>query len=293
MARRWQLKLIDRMTKIDRRIIYFILALVVILPLVFPSVLKVKPMAPVETLYNAVDNIPEDKALILDCSYAPQIKPEVEPMAIAVLRHAFAKRKKTLVLVLYVQMIGLAQKALTQVTEEFNVKAETYEDSIIYGRDYVFLGWTPPPLIPMLGMGESITAVYPVDYYGNQTDTLGLMQQIRNYNDVGILVCLSGSAIPKSWVAYAQNRFGVAVGVGCTAVSGADFYPYYQTGQFTGLMVGMKGAAEYEELVEENLKVEEKRMASEAMLSLTYAHVIIMLFIIIGNIGFFFQRRRK
>jgi len=287
------MKLIDRMTRIDRRIIYFILALVVILPLVFPTVLKVKPMAPVESLYEAVDNIPADKALILDCSYAPQIKPEVEPMAIAVLRHAFARRKKTLVLVLYVQMLGLAQKALTQVTEEFNVKAETYEDSIIYGRDYVFLGWTPPPLIPMLGMGESITAVYPADYYGNQTDTLELMQQIRNYNDVGILVCLSGSAIPKSWVAYAQNRFGVAVGVGCTAVSGADFYPYYQTGQFTGLMVGMKGAAEYEELVEENLKVAEKRMASEAMLSLTYAHVIIMIFIIIGNLGFFFQRRRK
>jgi hypothetical protein len=281
------------MTRIDRRIIYFILALVVILPLVFPTVLKVKPMAPVEALYEAVDKIPADKALILDCSYAPQIKPEVEPMAVAVLRHAFARRKKVLVLVLYVQMLGLAQKALTQVTGEFNVKAETYEDSIIYGRDYVFLGWTPPPLIPMLGMGESITAVYPADYYGNQTDTLELMQQIRNYNNVGILVCLSGSAIPKSWVAYAQNRFGVAVGVGCTAVSGADFYPYYQTGQFTGLMVGMKGAAEYEELVEENLKVAEKRMASEAMLSLTYAHVIIMIFIIIGNIGFFFQRRRK
>ncbi len=287
------MKLIDRMTRIDRRIIYFILALVVILPLVFPTVLKVKPMAPVEALYEAVDKIPADKALILDCSYAPQIKPEVEPMAVAVLRHAFARRKKVLVLVLYVQMLGLAQKALTQVTGEFNVKAETYEDSIIYGRDYVFLGWTPPPLIPMLGMGESITAVYPADYYGNQTDTLELMQQIRNYNNVGILVCLSGSAIPKSWVAYAQNRFGVAVGVGCTAVSGADFYPYYQTGQFTGLMVGMKGAAEYEELVEENLKVAEKRMASEAMLSLTYAHVIIMIFIIIGNIGFFFQRRRK
>ena len=287
------MKLIDRMTKIDRRIIYLVLALVVILPLVFPTALKVKPMTPVEKLYDAVDNIPEGKALILDCSYAPQIKPEVEPMVIAVLRHAFAKRKKVLVLALYVQMLGLAQKALTQVTEEFNSVAQTNADSIIYGRDYVFLGWTPPPLIPMLGMGESIIGVYPADYYGNQTDTLELMQYIKNYNDVGILVCLSGSAIPKSWVAYAQNRFGVAVGVGCTAVSGADFYPYYQTGQFSGLMVGMKGAAEYEELVEEKLQVKEKRMASESMLSLTYAHVIIMIFIIIGNVGFFFQRRRK
>jgi len=283
----------ERLMKIDRRIIYAILLTVVTLPLVFPSVLKVTPMTPVEKLFTAVDNTTDDKALILDCSYAPQIKAEVEPMAIAILRHAFRTRKKILVLSLYVEMIGLATRAINQVVEEFNSSVQTYEDSIIYGRDYVFLGWQPPPIVPMLGMGESISNIYVVDYYGNQTDTLQMMGKIRNYNDISILVALSGSSIPISWVAYAQNRYGLQVGVGCTAVSGADFYPYYQTGQFTGLMVGMKGAAEYEELVEVNYGVEGRRIASEAMLSLTYAHLAIMLFIIIGNIGFFLHRRKK
>ncbi len=287
------MKIYERLNKIDRRIIYAILFVVVTLPLIFPSVLKVTPMTPVENLFTAVDKTTDDKALILDCSYAPQIKAEVEPMAIAVLRHAFKTRKKILVLSLYVEMIGLATRALNQVVEEFNSVAETYEDSIIYGRDYVFLGWQPPPIVPMLGMGESISNIYVVDYYGNQTDTLLMMQRIRNYNDISILVALSGSRIPISWVSYAQNRYGLQVGVGCTAVSGADFYPYYQTGQFTGLMVGMKGAAEYEELVEANHGVKGRRVASEAMLSLTYAHLIIMLFIVIGNIGFFLHRRKK
>jgi hypothetical protein len=287
------MKLHDIFMKIDRRIIYGILFVVVTLPLIFPSVLKVTPMTPVEKLFTAVDNTPDDKALILDCSYAPQIKAEVEPMAIAVLRHAFETRKKILVLSLYVEMIGLATRAINQVVEEFNSVAETHQDSIVYGRDYVFLGWQPPPIVPMLGMGESISNIYVVDYYGNQTDTLPMMQRINNYNDISILVALSGSRIPISWVAYAQNRYGLQVGVGCTAVSGADFYPYYQTGQFTGLMVGMKGAAEYEELVEANYGVKGRRVASEAMLSLTYAHLIIMLFIVIGNIGFFLHRRRK
>ena len=49
----------------------------------------------------------------------------------------------------------------------------------------------------------------------------------------------------------------------------------------------------YEELVETNHGVKGRRVASEAMLSLTYAHLIIMLFIVIGNIGFFLHRRRK
>lgn len=287
------MKFHERLLKIDRRIIYAILFIVVTVPLVFPSVVKVTAMTPVERLFRAVDNTPPDKAVILDCSYSPQIKAEVEPMAIAVLRHAFKTRKKILVISLYVEMIGLATRAINQVAEEFNSVAETHADSIIYGRDYVFLGWQPPPIVPMLGMGESIANIYVVDYYGNQTDTLQMMQRVRNYNDISILVALSGSRIPISWVAYAQNRYGLPVGVGCTAVSGADFYPYYQTGQFTGLMVGMKGAAEYEELVEANHGVKGRRIASEAMLSLTYAHLIIMLFIVIGNIGFFLQRRKR
>lgn len=287
------MKFIKFLTRIDRRIVYLILALAVILPLVFPRAEKVTPMRPVARLFEAIDTIPEEKGLILDVGYAPQIKAECEPMAVAILRHAFKNRTKVLIVSLYVQMIGLAQRVLTQVTDEFNSVAVSRADSIIYGRDYVFLGWQPPPIIPMLGMGESITAVYPVDNYGNQTDTLEIMEDIRSYNNIGILVTLSGSRIPISWVAYAQNRFGVQVGVGCTAVSAADFYPYFQTGQFSGLMVGMKGAAEYEELVYSEKGVAGRRIASEAVLPLTFSHIVIIVFIIIGNIGYFLERRRK
>jgi len=287
------MKLLNILTQLDRRIIYLILAIVVILPLIFPSIEKVRVMPPVEKLYRAVDDVPETKALIIDFDYDPQSQPELEPMGFALLRHAFTKRIKVLALSLYVQPLGLAQKALSQVTEEFNRQSQTNADSIIYGRDYVFLGWQPPPLIPILGMGESITNVYKTDYYGNKTDTLKLMVRIKNYNDVGLLVSISPSSIPVSWVAYAQNRFGLKVGAGVTAVSASDFYPYLQTGQFSGLMVGMKGAAEYEELIEKRLNIKARRRASEALPSLTYAHLVIMLFIIIGNIGYFIQRRRR
>ena len=287
------MKFIERLTAIDRRIIYLVLAIVVVIPLISRSPERVRVMPPVEKLYNAVDVIPKDKVLIIDFGYAPQDMPELEPMGFALLRHAFEKRIKVLALCLYVQPLGLAQKALTQVTEEFNSVAQSNADSIIYGRDYVFLGWQPPPLIPMLGMGISITNVYPGDYYGNKTDTLPLMKHVKNYNDVALLVSLSAGSIPRSWIAYAQNRFGVAVAAGVTAVSAADFYQYYQTGQFTGLMAGMKGAAEYEELVETRLGIEKSRKASEALPSLTYGHLVMIVFIIIGNIGYFVQRKRR
>ena len=287
------MKIIEILTNIDRRIIYLILIAVVILPLLFPSVQRVRVMPPVEKLYYAIDTISAEKAVIVDFDYEVQTAPELDPMGIAILRHVFKRRIKLLVLSLYVQPLGLAQNALTQVTEEFNSVAQTNADSIIYGRDYVFLGWVPPPLVPILGMGESITNVYTVDYYGNQTDTLPLMEEITNYNDIALLVSLSGSDIPRWWVAYAQSRFGLAVGAGITAVSASEFYPYLQTGQFSGMLVGMKGGAEYEEMVERTLEIKLRRKASEALLSLTYAHLVMILFIVIGNIGYFVKRRKK
>jgi len=203
-------------------------------------------MTPVAKLFNAVDAIPDDRILMMDFDYDPQTLPEMEPMGIALLRHAFQKRIRVAVLSLYVQPLGLAKRALDQVTEEFNQRATSHADSIIYGRDYVFLGWQPPPIVPLLGMGISITNVYTRDYYGYRTDSLPMMRRVRNFNDVGILVSLSGATAPLWWIAYSQTRFGVAVGAGITAVSASEFYQYYQTGQFSGLMIGMKGAAEYE-----------------------------------------------
>lgn len=283
--------ILDYLTKVDRRIIYLIIAVVVILPLILPQPQRVRVMPPTEKLFHTVDTIPDDKILMIDFDYDPQTMPENEPMAIALLRHAFKKRIKVAVLSLYVQPLGLAVRALEQVTTEFNARAQTREDSIIYGRDYVLLGWQPPPIVPLLGLGISISNVYPTDYYGYRTDSLPVMQGIKNFNDVGILVSISGGNAPLWWVGYSQVRYGVAVGAGLTAVSASDFFIYYQTGQFSGLMVGMKGAAEYEEMVKA-LEVPGRRKASEALGSLTAAHLAIMAFIIIGNIGYLVRRRR-
>ncbi|UCD18786.1 MAG: hypothetical protein JSU64_04995 [candidate division WOR-3 bacterium] len=287
------MNIIEKLSKLDRRIVYFVLAIAVLLPLVIPSAQKVRVMTPVAKLFKAVDATPDDKIVILDFDYDPQTLPEIEPMGVALLRHAFKRKIKVAVLSLYVQQLGLAKKALDQVTEEFNSRAESYADSIIYGRDYVFLGWQPPPIVPLLGMGISITNVYTQDYYGLRTDSLPMMRKVKNFNDVGILVSLSGTTAPLWWVSYSQTRFGVAVAAGITAVSASEFYQYYQTGQFSGLMVGMKGAAEYEEMVESNLLLKDRRKASEALGSLTAAHLTMIAFIVIGNAGYLIRRRRN
>jgi len=79
----------------------------------------------------------------------------------------------------------------------------------------------------------------------------------------------------------------VAVGAGNTAVQAPLAYPYLDTGQLTGLLGGMKGGAEFEELVGH------KARATMSMTSQTMAHIFVMLFIVVGNVAYFATRKKS
>jgi hypothetical protein len=287
-----------KLQAIDRRWIYLVVWLVVMVPLIFPFKIRPVAMPPVQNLFTYIDTMPENKALIVSVDYTPDTQAELQPMLVALLRHAFAIHRRVGMLAMAVQGLGIGEDAIRQVTSEFNTHSKTNADSVLNGRDYVYWGWTTPPITVMLGMGERITRVFPVDYYGNKTDTMPITRYLKNYDDAGILVSIAASSTPLSWINLAQTQFGIHLGCGITAVSAADYYPYVNSGQFSGMLAGMKGAAEYEELLEGRMAKNGmdwhlRRKGTEAMSSQTAAHLAIMAFIIIGNIGFFITRRRK
>ena len=71
---------------------------------------------------------------------------------------------------------------------------------------------------------------------------------------------------------------------GCTAVSAPEYYAYMSTNQLTGLLGGLAGAAEYEQLVEV------KGTATRGMDGQSLAHLAIIFFILLGNVLQFFGR---
>jgi len=283
----------ERLLTLDRRVIFLIMALVIALPIVFPFGLPTEVTERTERLFDTIDATTKDQAVLLSTDYTPQTEPELHPMYISILRHCFARKIRVLMVTLYIEAAGLMDVGLHEVMDEFNARATSHEDSIIYGRDVVFLGWKPPPIIPILAMGQDIAGFYQQDFYEQETATMPVMQGIKNYRDISVVVAFSSGSSPLWFVQFAQTRFGVEVGAGVTAVSVADFYPYLESGQFCGLLGGMKGAAEYEELVELRVGVPGRRRATEGMSSQSAAHLAIMVFVIIGNIGYFASRRKR
>jgi hypothetical protein len=285
----------EKLLTIDRRIIFIAMAVAIIIPLIVGMKLPVGEQKMTRSLFDVVDSIDiKKKALMVSTDYAPQTEAENQPMTIALIRHGLARHCRVIVISFYAESIGLAKAAVDQVINEFNSRPGVAPaDSVVYGRDVVLLSWVPPPIVPILSMGQSITGVYKTEFDGADTRTLPIMQGIRSYDDIGIVVAVSGASSPQWFVQFAQPRYGVKVGAAVTAVSAPDLYPYYTSGQFSGMLGGMKGAAEYENLIQQKYRVGGRQRAMEGMGAQSVGHLVIMAFVVIGNIGYFVARRRQ
>ncbi|HTW91529.1 MAG TPA: hypothetical protein VMH22_07445 [bacterium] len=279
------MKFFQSLLKIDRRIIYIVMGVLVMLPLVKPLGLGVTSGPRARAIFDAIDSLPAGKTVLVAVDFDPASMPELYPMLVAVMRHAFAKDLKVLLCGLWVTGSGLADQAVQTIPKEYNK---------VYGKDVVYLGWKTGVDAVILGMGENIKSVYPVDYYGHKLDSLPMMQEVQRLRDIPIAFAISaGTPGYQDWLLYAQARYGMRVGAGVTAVSAADAYPYLQSGQLTGLLAGMKGAAEYEVLVQKNGYSKAYMPAVAAMDSQSLAHVVILLLVVIGNVAYFATRKRR
>ena len=288
------MKWYERLTSIDRRIIYILLTVLIILPFFVNVSIPQKIMPQTQRLFDFIESIPpKDKAVMISFDYTPQTQPECHPMAKALLLHCFGRAIPVIGLSFDPEAPGLAVDILTRVNHEIDSLAKNKEDSLTYGVDYVYLGWKSGRIAAQLDMGDAISGVYPRDYFGNPIDSLPLMQKVKNYKEISIVVILAAADYPIDWIRYPQTRYGVKVGAGLTAVMAPQYYPFVQTGQVSGLMAGMKGAAEYENLVLKHGYARTLGTAETGMNSQSMIHILIMVFIILGNVGYFFSRRHK
>ncbi|MEO0156908.1 MAG: hypothetical protein ABIL07_07325, partial [candidate division WOR-3 bacterium] len=275
--------------------IYLILTILVILPFFLKFRIPQNIMPQTKRLFDFIEKLsPSDnQSVLLSIDYTPQTMPECHPMAISILTHCFKKKIPVLGVSFDPQAPGLAIEAFNTVVNKINKTAKTNNDSVIYGRDYVYLGWKSGRIAALMEMGEKIGNVFPKDYYNNYTDSLPLMQRIKNYRNVSIAIILAAADYPQEWLMYAQARYGLKLGAGLTAVMAPKYYPFLQTGQISGMMSGMKGAAEYENLLLQYGYAEESGKAETGMNSQTLVHLLIIVLIIVGNIGYLVMRKKS
>ena len=232
--------------------------------------------------------MPNSKVL-LSFDYGPSTMPEIHPMAIALLRHMFAKNIKVYGIALWDTGNFMSTDAFSQVSKEFE---------IAYDEDYVNLGYKPGGEAVIQGLTSDFRTKYKSDLSGNNIDHLLLMKNVNNLEDFDFVISLSaGDPGSKQWVQFGTDPSNIPFTTGCTSIQVTDIIPYVENDQILGILEGMPGAAEYESLVNAELKKKNKDVnpgkATSMMAAQSIAHVIIVILIIFGNITYYITRKKQ
>jgi len=269
-----------KLGKVDRRIIFLIIALVVLVPLMYPLSMPIRATATTQQVYDAVESLPSGSKILLSCEYSPSTKPEIHPMVVSFLRHCFRNEHKIYITCLWPDGQFMAEEALEEVAEK--------EFDVTYGEDYVLLGFRPGNEAVVKGIVSDLRKLYTIDARGNKVTDIPMMEGINRFEDFDFL--FSGSAgYPGSieWVQYAVDPTNIPMSTGTTSIQVNEIMPYVQAGQVQGILAGMPGAAEYEKLIDH------PGIGTSGMDAQSVAHLVIVLFIVLGNLGYFIERNRK
>ncbi len=272
---------------IDRRWVYLLVAVGALLPILVPMGLPIQTTPAVESLFTRLETLGPGDAVMLSFDYGPSSAPELDPMADAILRHCFRREIKVVVLALFA--LGgpnMAEGSLARARADFPVEE---------GVDYVYLGYKDGAQAVMRRMAEDISSAFPVDHRGIPLRDLPLMHRVHDYGDIDVVVSLATGILGEYWANLVNAQFGQAVAVGATAVSAPKYYAYLKAGQMVGLLGGLKGAAEYEELLGRAYPElrDQARTARRGMDVQSIVHLIIIGFILLGNIVWLLSKTER
>jgi hypothetical protein len=277
----------ERMMSLDRRWVYLVIGVVVVVTAIWTFRVPLYVTPEVRSVYDFVESLTPGEVLMIGVDYAPEVMAELHPMSYVITRQCFSKDIKLLLCCLHQNGPGMVEQVIAQVAEEYGK---------VNGVDYVYLGYKPYPGITILAMGQNFRIPFPEDYYGTPLDSLPMMRTMTNFDNVKAIINISGGSGTEYWINYANGRYNAKLAIGVTGVMTADYYPFLQSGQIFGLIGGMKGASEYEYLAEKGRYISKEKdqlWASKSMPIQTTTHIVIILFIVIGNIGYFMTKGKK
>ena len=193
----------------------------------------------------------------------------------------------------------MAKYAIQEVVESnlFNIKEHS---------DYVSLPYKAGGEIIIRGIATDIRSIFTQDVNNVLLDEIPMMEGINSVSDFDFVFDLS-AGVPGNaeWVQFACDEHKVPLSSGCTSIMVTDAIPYVESGQIRGILAGMPGAAEYEQMVfkylsnlESNKFINKEATitsgkATSRMSAQSIAHVLMVVFIILGNISYYLLRRRN
>lgn len=271
--------MLERLQNIDRRIVYLLFFIVTAVPFVRPVLLPMEIADYTKGVYDAIEALKPGDVVLVDIRFSASTVGELNPPYEAVIHHIARKPG--------VRILWFCTDVNGPVFAENGIKiAEKYGK--VYGKDLAYLGYLAGEETAIAAVSQDLPKAFPVDSRGIKITELEAAKGVVNGKDIALVVNVSSGGLgPLGWVRQTHIPFGTKIFSILSQVMVPSAIPYYQAKQMVGLISGLQGAAEYEQL----LKAPGRGMAS--MGAQTFGHLYVILLVVLANIGYVLTRNKK
>lgn len=268
----------EKLESVPRWLIFVLVIIAMAYPILRPIGLPITVGQPSKDAYKGVDETPDGSFVVFHVNYGSGGKPTLQPASIAIAHHLFTKDVK--IIFFCGGMVDLAN--IYELVETLDPEDKYGK---VYGEDYVVLMLSGPFLTQAQIVLGNLLETIPKDAAGTFLTDLPMFEGYTETEDIELVVQLTTSGdVSEGWVYQAYSRYNKRLVGGWLSMMTSSMIPYWQAGQILGFIDGSKGAADYEVLVN---RPGEAVMITD-ILSLT--QVVYLIFIIVGNIGYFGTR---
>lgn len=231
----------SKLINLDRRLIYAIIMLSVLVPLWFPLGLPIEATTSTIAAYEAVEKLPKGALILMSADYGPSTKVELHPVVLATFDQAMKQDKKVVFMALFPEGQALANEAIAAMEKKYPDKK--------YGVDFVNLGYKAGNEAPLVSMGLDFRGQFPTDSKGTPLSDIPMLSRVTRLTQFGLVASYSaGAPGALEHIRTTATQYKMPLVVVATAVMTPQYFPYFESKQVVGLVGGLRGAAEYENL---------------------------------------------
>jgi hypothetical protein len=269
--------LLEKLNNLDVRILYVLMVIAATFPLLKPLGLPLPISAQVKASYNAIEaNIKPNDLVFIGVDFGPTQEAELWPQLLAVGRHVASKGARILLMNMIEGGFRYEERFQEVLIKEFNMK---------YGENLLALPFSAGREAAFQSVVADLKGLYKVDLHGKPLTSFPLWNQIKGASDFKMYVQIADA--PDWWLRPMSQVKGLLLWNGTVASGASTMAPLYQSGQMVGFIIGMTGGAEYEVLIKQ------PGPAAAAMDAQSMGHALIILFVILGNIGYHMAKRNE
>lgn len=273
--------IISKLERLDRRIIYVVLIIAVIVVLLRPVGLPVPINVSTKRYHDAISNLPAGSRVLFGVEFDAGAMAELGPMFEATFRLLLKSNVKFVMSSLWSGGPAMAQIYMNRLKSVIDSSGKRY------GQDYALTPYLAGGETASAAMAKDFKSIVKNDFFGTDVNSVPVLKDMKDAKDFSLVIVITaGTPGVEEYLRQWVSPYNSAMIVGALGVSTPTYIPYYNAGQIKGMLQGLRGAAELE------LMLGAPSAAVSSMDALSAGHLVVVVFMILGNIMFLLDKYR-